>query len=166
MLAFSEVVIYSYLSKNPKVASFPVYKISCRISKSSIQKHFFQTTQSTKTHKIFPMYTLSNIDSFCAPLPDTYIYDIIPVLGGIAVISSDDAFRLLDPLTLSGQPITSLKDVNKDITCMKAFSFNGFEGSAEVVCTGGRDGRLVLLDPRSGGMAGEVRSGELFLVSF
>jgi len=34
-----------------------------------------------------------------------------------------------------------------------------------VVCTAGRDGRVCLWDVRSGEKVGEVRSGELFMVS-
>lgn len=34
-------------------------------------------------------------------------------------------------------------------------------GDAAIVATAGRDGRVCLLDPRSGGKIGEVRSGEL-----
>lgn len=56
--------------------------------------------------------------------------------------------------------------VNKDVTCLKAFSSSDGSGSGgDVVCTAGRDGRVVLLDPRSGARVGEVRSGESFSFS-
>ena len=100
------------------------------------------------------MYTLSEINSFRAPNADTYIYDIIPVSSGIASISSDDVLRLLDPLVVNGQPITSIRNFNKDVTCLERC------GDGDVVCTGGRDGRVLLTDLRSGNRIGEVRSGE------
>jgi hypothetical protein len=105
------------------------------------------------------MYTLAAIDSFQIPSADTYIYDIVPTSSGLATISSDDNLRLLDPLALNGPPINSIRMVNKDVTCLKAFSPN-LEGGEAVVCTAGRDGRVVLHDPRSGSRVGEVRSGE------
>jgi hypothetical protein len=39
-----------------------------------------------------------------------------------------------------------------------------FEGTA-AVCTAGRDGRVVILDPRTGGRVGEVTSRK-FSISF
>jgi hypothetical protein len=105
------------------------------------------------------MYTLEATDSFRIPTPDTYIYDIISIAAGVAVISSDDSLRLLDPLALNGAPINSVRMINESVTCLKAFSPNA-DGGAEIVCTAGRDGRAVLLDPRSGSRVDEVRSGE------
>lgn len=107
------------------------------------------------------MYTLNAVDSFHISDPaDTYIYDIVPIAAGLAAISSDDNLRLLDPLTLSGPPLNSIRRVNTDVTCLKAVSVTT-EGDAQIVATAGRDGRVCLLDCRSGQKVGEVRTGEL-----
>ncbi|TVY29926.1 putative WD repeat-containing protein [Lachnellula hyalina] len=103
------------------------------------------------------MYTLESVDSFHISSPEnTYIYDIVPVAGGVATISSDDSLRLLDPLSLNGPPINSVKKVNTDVTCLKAL---GGEDAA-VVCTAGRDGSVKVLDPRTGGVVATVRSDQ------
>lgn len=107
------------------------------------------------------MYTLNAVDSYRISEPaDTYIYDIVPVAAGLAAISSDDSLRLLDPLALSGAPLNSIRRVNTDVTCLKAVNTTT-ECDALIVCTAGRDGRVCLLDPRSGSKVGEVRTGEL-----
>ncbi|KAL2059996.1 hypothetical protein VTL71DRAFT_9818 [Oculimacula yallundae] len=104
------------------------------------------------------MYNLNTTSSFHVAKPaGTYVYDVVPVAAGLAAISSDDSLRLLDPLALNAGPVNEIKNVNKDVTCLKAVSV-GSEGDAVVVCTAGRDGRVVLWDPRSGSKAGEVRS--------
>lgn len=109
------------------------------------------------------MYNLNSTSSFHVSKPaGTYIYDIVPVAGGLASVSSDDSLRLLDPLSLNAGPVNEIKKVNADVTCLKAVSVGG-DGDAVVMCTAGRDGRVVLWDPRSGVKAGEVRSGELCL---
>lgn len=106
------------------------------------------------------MYTLEAVDAFhISTPPDTYIYDIVPVAGGLAAISSDDSLRLLDPLALNGAPINSVRKVNTDVTCLRALGGD----DAVVVCTAGRDGTVRVLDPRSGGVVGEVKSGKYFL---
>ncbi len=111
------------------------------------------------------MYNLNTISSFHVIDPaDTYIYDIITVAGGLASISSDDSLLLLDPLTLNAGPVKSIRRVNKDVTCLKALS-SGAEGDAMIVATAGRDGRVCLWDPRNGGKVGEVRTGELKILS-
>jgi hypothetical protein len=106
------------------------------------------------------MYTLSAVDSFRVSEPaDTYIYDIVPVAAGLAVISSDDCLRILDQHSLSRQPINSVRKINPDVTCLKAIGTSA--GDAEIDCTAGRDGKVCLVDPRSGTKTGEVRAGEL-----
>jgi hypothetical protein len=109
------------------------------------------------------MYTLNAVDSFQISGPkDTYIYDIVSVAGGLAAISSDDSLRLFDPLALSGTPLNSVRQVNTDVTCLKAIN-SSIEADALIVCTAGRDGRVCLLDPRSGARIGEVRTGGFLL---
>ena len=106
------------------------------------------------------MYTFNAVDSFHILEPqDTYIYDILPVAAGLAAISSDDSLRLLDLQSLNGPPKNSVQKINTDITCLKAFSTT--PGDAELVCTAGRDGRVCIVDPRSGEKVGEVRTGKM-----
>lgn len=104
------------------------------------------------------MYSLSCISEFKITTPEnTYVYNIIPCASGIAAISSDDSLRLLDPLALSGQPLNSIRRVNTDVTCLTA-------ADGSVVATAGRDGRVCLVDLRTGERVGEVRSGEFGFV--
>jgi hypothetical protein len=108
------------------------------------------------------MYTLDAVDSFQITDPaDTYIYDVVPVAGGLAIISSDDVLRLLEPLSLSGAPLNSVRRVNTVVTCLR--SLGEIEGGQSVVATAGRDGKVNLVDLRSagGGRVGSVSSGEL-----
>lgn len=100
------------------------------------------------------MYSLTAVDAVhVSTPPNTYIYDIVPIASGLAVISSDDSLRLLDPLALSGNPVNSIRRVNQDVTCLKAL--NG-----DVVITAGRDAKFVVWDARTGAKAGEVRCGK------
>lgn len=106
------------------------------------------------------MYSLNDIGAFKITDPaDTYVYEIVPCASGIAAISSDDSLRLLNPLALNGYPLNSVRKVNKEITCLKAVN-TAVEGDASVVVTAGRDGRVCLIDLRTGTKVGEVRSGE------
>jgi hypothetical protein len=103
------------------------------------------------------MYTLDTADSFRVRDPSgTYVYDIIPTVGGIVTISSDDSLRLLDPLALE-TPLSTVKKINKDVTCVVVIG--GDEGTGSLIGTAGRDGRLVLTDFRSQ-KVGEIKSGK------
>lgn len=104
------------------------------------------------------MYSLTAIDAFEITSPEnTYVYDIVPCAAGLAAISSDDSLRLLDPLALSGPPLNAIPTVNEHVTCLKVAEE---EGSTTVIVTAGRDGRVCLIDPRTGARVGECRSGE------
>jgi WD40 repeat protein len=103
------------------------------------------------------MYTLDATDSFrVRDPPDTYIYDIVPTTGGLVTISSDNSLRLLDPLALD-TPLSTVKKINTDITCVVAIG--GDDGSGSLIGTAGRDGRLVLTDFRSQ-KVGEIKNGK------
>ncbi|KAF4632481.1 hypothetical protein G7Y89_g5643 [Cudoniella acicularis] len=115
---------------------------------------------NTKIHPPIKMYTLDAISAFHVSSPEnTYIYDIVPVSGGLAAISSDDSLRVLNPLALNGEPINSVRRVNTDVTCLKAVN-SSVEGDAVVVCTAGRDGRVCLVDVRTGSRVAEVRTDQ------
>lgn len=123
----------------------------------------FSQPQKTSPKHIHPkhkMYNLNTTSTFQVTTPAvTYVYEIVPISSGIATISSDNVLRLLDPLALDRGPVNSIQNVHSDVTCMKALETS--PGDAAIVATAGRDGRVCLLDPRSGGKIGEVRSGEL-----
>jgi SEL1 protein len=105
------------------------------------------------------MYTFDTVDSFQITEPgDTYIYDIVPVAGSLATISSDDTLRFLDPQSLNGAPKHFVPKINTDVTCLKALPSNTAGG--ELVCTAGRDGRISIVDSRTGTKIGEVRTGK------
>lgn len=109
------------------------------------------------------MYTFDTVDSFHISEPeDTYIYDIVPVAGGLATISSDDNLRFLDPQCLNGSPKYSVRKINTDVTCLKAITSNIADG--ELICTAGRDGRICVVDPRTGTKVGEVRTGKFRVI--
>lgn len=106
------------------------------------------------------MYSLFTTSSFHVSDPEsTYIYDITPVSGGLAAISSDDSLRFFDPANLDAGPVNSVRRVNTDVTCMKALGGGEF-GDGAIVYTAGRDGRVAMLDPRTGAKVGEVACGQ------
>jgi SEL1 protein len=104
------------------------------------------------------MYTLDNFAVHAVTSPEnTYIYDILPTALGLVSISSDDKLRLLDPLNL-GSPAV-VKKINQDVTSLRVLSDEG------VVVTGGRDGRVEVLDLRSSGK-NVAKSGQFYILSF
>jgi WD40 repeat protein len=107
------------------------------------------------------MYHLNCISVFAINSPtDTYIYDVVPVSNGlVAAISSDDSLRVVDPLDLGKGELSLMKDVGKDITCLRGIG-SGTEESGTTVVTAGRDGFVKIWDLRSGAKVGEVKSGE------
>jgi hypothetical protein len=132
-------------------------------SPNSSNQNFSPSSTPIQNLTFTKMYSLNAVDSFQISGPkDIYIYDIVSVAGGLAAISSDDSLRLFDPLALSGAPLNSIRQVNTDVTCLKAIN-SSTEADALIVCTAGRDGKVCLLDPRSGARIGEVRTGGLLL---
>lgn len=102
------------------------------------------------------MYTFNVIDAFTiSDPPGTYIYDIAPVSSGIAIISSDDKIRLLDPLALSKPALSTIERKNAQFTSLTVLD----EGNS-VICTGGRDGSIRAFDLKSGKRVLEVKSGQ------
>lgn len=112
------------------------------------------------------MYTLDALDHFQVTKPEnTYIYDIVPTAAGLATISSDDVLRVLDIQNINEKPLKEIKNVNKDVTCLKAVDATG-EAGAVVVAAAGRDGRVGMWDLRTGEKVAEVRSGMCVLPCF
>jgi WD40 repeat protein len=108
------------------------------------------------------MYTLDATDSFAIEQPSgTYVYDIVPVAGGIVSISSDDTVRLFDPSNLQQGPVYSVPKVNSEVTCLKALDHQG-----SIVCTAGRDGKVAILDLRQQSRVAQIGTGKTCVISF
>ena len=86
--------------------------------------------------------------------PDSYIYKIISTAprqdpltysqtDQLAIISSDDSLRFLDPATLNASSV--VKNVNDKVTCLERA--NDLPGN--IVATAGRDGTIHYWDERS-----------------
>jgi WD40 repeat protein len=86
--------------------------------------------------------------------PETYIYDIVPISEGLAVISSDNSLRLINPLSLHGAALNTIENVHTDITCLETL-----DEQNSIVCTAGRDGRVIIFDFRSKNKVAEVKTG-------
>jgi SEL1 protein len=107
------------------------------------------------------MFILDESAAFKISTPaETYIYDILPLGDGIAVISSDNKLRLLDPQNLEGPPVNVIEKVSSDVTCVKDLDSTG----GLMVCTAGRDGKVKIFDPRSGAKIGELTSGNPYFL--
>lgn len=104
------------------------------------------------------MYTLDATDSFAIEQPSgAYVYDIVPVAGGIVSISSDDTLRLFDPSNLHRGPAYSVPKVNSEVTCLEALDQQG-----SIVCTAGRDGKVTILDLRQQLRVAQIGTGKTF----
>ncbi|TQS37945.1 hypothetical protein Golomagni_01560 [Golovinomyces magnicellulatus] len=93
------------------------------------------------------MYSLNAIGEYkIATTVDTYIYDLIPLSLGLALLCSDDTIRVLDPLVLTGEKL--LSGVGDRVTCCTALN------TESVVAVAGRDGHVRIWDFRKRELAG------------
>jgi WD40 repeat protein len=103
------------------------------------------------------MYFLNATANFGIDQPsNTYIFDIVPLSDYIAAISSDDCLRLIDPLALSGAPVSLFEGVHSGITSLKSL-----DSQNSVVCMSGRDGQVNIFDFRAKARVAELRVGKL-----
>jgi len=97
--------------------------------------------------------------------PNSYIYKILPTSPSeiplmysntdqLAVISSDDSLRLLDPSTLQLLPDGVIQNANQSLTCLE----RGEDLQSNIVVTAGRDGLVNFWDKRSRSKAMTIRS--------
>lgn len=63
----------------------------------------------------------------------------------LAVISSDDSLRFLDPATLNVLPDGIVKNVNESVTCLEPVD----DPAGNILATAGRDGLIKYWDKRS-----------------
>lgn len=102
------------------------------------------------------MYTLDATESYEIEKPKgTYIYDIIEVADGIVSISSEDSLRLIDPRSLSSEPLYTIPKLHNEITCLKAL-----DTANSIVCTTGRDGKVRITDLRQRSRIAELSSSK------
>ena len=96
---------------------------------------------------------LTTSSSSILPL-DTYIYQLHPIqeFRHLAVISSDDSLRFLDPTTLQAVSPKSLR--HEGVT-----GLNGFAADPHCVLTAGRDATIRCWDTRSGKLVFELNGG-------
>lgn len=101
------------------------------------------------------MYAFDSHSSFTHPAAaNSYIYEIIPLGSGVAVTASDDSLYLLDPTDLA-RKVSSIDNVNKEVTCLKSLG----DESTPMIVTAGRDGRINVWDARASERIGEMRTG-------
>ena len=106
------------------------------------------------------MYTLDATDSCEITKPkSTYIYDIIEVADGIVSISSDNSLRLIDPRSLSTEPLYTLPKLHTEVTCVKAL-----DADNSIVCTAGRDGKVRITDLRQRSRIAELSSSKPHII--
>ncbi|KAF2730244.1 WD40 repeat-like protein [Polyplosphaeria fusca] len=86
-----------------------------------------------------------------APRQDPLTYS---TTDRLAVISSDDSLRLLDPATLDVVPDGVITKASESVTCLE----RGDDPSGNIVATAGRDGLVKLWDKRSKGNVLVVQS--------
>jgi WD40 repeat protein len=97
--------------------------------------------------------------------PNSYIYKILSTgsrqdpltyskTDQLAIISSDDSLRFLDPTTLKSLPDGVIKIVNEKVTCLERAN----DAPSNVVATAGRDGIVRFWDKRSRQKALEIQS--------
>jgi WD40 repeat protein len=95
--------------------------------------------------------------------PNSYIYKIISTaprqdpltystLDQLAILSSDDSLRFLDPTTLSATGV--IKNANAKVTCLERAN----DAPSNVVATAGRDGLIRFWDKRSRQKVLEIES--------
>jgi WD40 repeat protein len=95
--------------------------------------------------------------------PDSYMYKVISTaprqdpltyskLDQLAIISSDDSLRFLDPSSLAVNGM--VKNVNNKVTCLERAN----DAPSNIVATAGRDGMIRFWDKRTRQKALEIES--------
>jgi WD40 repeat protein len=124
-----------------------------------VTKHNIGTTNT------FDMPATQAASSNAGLPPNSYIYKIVSTAprqdpltysksDELAIISSDDSLRFLDPATLNVPPNGVLKNVNEKVTCLERAN----DAPSNVVATAGRDGFIRFWDKRSRQKALEIES--------
>ncbi|ORY19200.1 WD40-repeat-containing domain protein [Clohesyomyces aquaticus] len=104
--------------------------------------------------------------------PNSYIYKILSTsprtdplsyyqTDTLAILSSDDSLRFIDPATLNVLPDGVIKSVNESVTCLERAD----DLSSIIVATAGRDGLVKYWDRRSKGSVLTIQSPEKLISS-
>lgn len=121
-----------------------------------------------ETSRKAPMAPLvQTFDSSVGLSPNSYIYKILSTsprqdpltyktTDQLAVISSDDSLRFVDPTTLQVLPDGIIKHANQGITCLERAE----DLESNLVATAGRDGFVHFWDKRSRQKAMAIQSRE------
>lgn len=128
---------------------------------------FYTTEREIQQHlTVHNMPSATPIASTNAGLPpNSYIYKIISTaprqdpltyskIDQLAIISSDDSLRFLDPANLSTLPNGVINKVNDKVTCLERAN----DAPSNVVATAGRDGYVRFWDKRTRQKALEIQS--------
>lgn len=108
------------------------------------------------------MYTLNVIGAFKIDHPpETYIYHIEPIGDKIAVISSDNCLRLINPVFMDGPVLNTIPKLHAEVTCLKAL-----DAQNSIVCTAGNDGIVNILDLRGDTKVAELKFGKIIFGIF
>ena len=87
-------------------------------------------------------------------LPNTYIYKIEPVPKRLAIISSDDSLRSVDPGTLQIDPDGVRQNAHVGVTCLVHSTLDN------CLLTAGRDGFMRSWDTRCSAKVSELGGGK------
>lgn len=103
------------------------------------------------------MHTLQAVASSSLGLPaDNYIYSIAASAPGcFAAISSDDSLRVFDAANLDRVSVISRKTHNV-VSSLRSWT----AGDAQLLVTGGREGKVKVWDVRAGNAVVEMETGE------
>lgn len=100
------------------------------------------------------MYSLSATDIYHISTPaNTFIYDLFPFSTSLAVLSSDETLRLLDPRALCTES-RILRDVGEQVTCCTTLD------RYNLVAVAGRNGDIKIWDMRSNSLQGNITTGK------
>ncbi|KAI6250627.1 hypothetical protein HI914_00298 [Erysiphe necator] len=100
------------------------------------------------------MHSLFAKDIFRISTPEnTFIYDIFRFSKSLAVLSSDDALRLLDPYAMCTES-RKISNVGANVTCCTSLDRNN------LVAVAGSNGEVRIWDMRSSNLRGSVKTDD------
>ena len=129
---------------------YPPSTISDSFSSTSLQIVEF-VIPSLLPYLLVIMRLAQSVNSSSLLLPEgTYIYKLEPIGPNLAIISSDDSLRVLDPETLDLS--TTIKESHDGVTCLASRD--------NILFTAGRDGHIRCWDCRTGGKSMQIKNGK------
>lgn len=90
------------------------------------------------------MYNLSCVDWYQYPEAEqTYVFDLLPTVSGLAATSSDQRLCLFDPLRLNNGPLKSIQTNHGNLISAKVYN-----PSESIIATTGQNGTISVWDLR------------------